>query len=186
MSQTDEEIMVLVQAGDKESFGILVERYEYKIQRYAKKFLFGREDVQDLVQEVFIKAYVNIQSFDRKQRFSPWLYRIAHNQFVNALVKRQYQKLDFFDLDTFFPHLVAKETADDQVDKTEIKRLIDLSLHDLDVKYREPLILFFFEDMDYKSIADILKIPVSTVGVRISRGKKIIKNNGRDLDLYYK
>src|ERR1700727_2292342 len=87
--QTDEEIAVLVQNGDAEAFRVIMERYEPKMTRYAKRFLFGADDAKDLLQEVFIKTYVNIKSFDPERRFSPWIYRIAHNEFVNALKKKK-------------------------------------------------------------------------------------------------
>ena len=60
---TDESIALAVQKGDVHAFGVLVEKYEKKLLRYAKRFLFGYEDAADLVQEVFLKAYTNIQSF---------------------------------------------------------------------------------------------------------------------------
>ncbi len=85
--QSDEAIVREVQQGGSNLFGLLVERYEKKMLRYARKFLLGGEDAEDLAQEVFLKAYTNIQSFDSRRRFSPWLYRIAHNEFVNAIKK---------------------------------------------------------------------------------------------------
>ena len=87
--RTDEEVAALVQKGDIDSFRILVERYDPKLTRYAKRFFFHGDDGKDIVQEVFIKAYVNIKSFDTARRFSPWIYRIAHNEFVNNIKKRQ-------------------------------------------------------------------------------------------------
>ena len=179
--RTDEEIAVQVQKGDTESFRVLVERYETKLARYAKRFFFRGDDAQDLVQDVFIKAYINIKSFDPDRRFSPWIYRIAHNEFVNAVKKKQKERenVSLFDFDVFFPHLVAKETADATASLQELKERLDESLDKLDDKYKEPLILYYFEEMDYKEIAEILRIPVSTVGVRLQRGKvmlqKIIK-----------
>jgi len=174
----DEEIAKLVQGGDRSSFRILVERYEPKMIRYARRFLFGNDDAKDLVQEVFIKAYVNIQGFHVKQRFSPWLYRIAHNEFVNALKKREREKrnISIFDLDILFPHLaVAKETADGDLHRAEIKRMLDRSLDTLSAKYREPLVLYYFEEMDYRAIADVLRIPIATVGVRLGRGRAMLR-----------
>lgn len=174
----DEEIAKQVQEGDKGSFRVLVERYEPKMTRYAKRFLFSGDDAKDLVQEVFIKAYVNIRGFDSKQRFSPWLYRIAHNTFINALKKRQRdkEKVPLFNLDVFFPHLmVAKETADGNINDQETKQILERSLALLSPKYKEPLILYYFEEMDYRAIADVLHIPLSTVGVRLRRGKAMLK-----------
>ncbi len=175
--KTDEQIAVAVQRGDAESFRILMERYEAKMSRYARRFLFQGDDVKDLVQEIFIKAYVNIKSFDADRRFSPWIYRIAHNEFVNAVKKKQKERenVSVFDFDILFPHLIAKETADGGMSHQELKTMLESSLDKLSPKYKEPLILYYFEEMDYKAIADILRIPVSTVGVRLQRGKAMLK-----------
>lgn len=172
--KTDEEIARAVQKGASEEFGVLVDRYEAKLTRYAHKFLANREDVKDLVQEVFIKTYKNIKSFNPSRRFSPWIYRIAHNEFVNALGRKQRDKM-LFNFDAFFPHPAAKETSDAQALENDLRQTIDFYLNRLDAKYREPLILYYFQDLNYKEIADILHIPVATVGVRLQRAKSILK-----------
>lgn len=174
-SQSDEEIAQRVQAGDTESFGTLVERYEGKLTRYAKRFLLYNEEAEDIVQDVFMKAYTNIQSFDAARAFSPWIYRIAHNEFINAIKKRGKEAIPFFDPDTLFPHPVAKETADGTARTAEMRRMVEAGLAKLDVKYREPLVLYYFEEMDYREIADVLRIPVATVGVRLLRAKEALK-----------
>jgi len=173
---TDEEIAKRVQRGDTNSFGILVESYEKRITRYGRKFLSGNEDIQDIVQDIFIKAYTNIQSFDTERKFSPWLYRIAHNEFVNALKKRKKYSLSLFDPDMVFPQLFSKETADAKVHIREIQEMLNFSLDKLGLKYREPLILYYFEDLDYKEISEVLHIPSSTVGIRLKRGKQALKS----------
>jgi RNA polymerase sigma-70 factor (ECF subfamily) len=172
---TDEKIALRVQNGDVEAFSLLVGRYEKKITRYARKFLSHPDDIKDIVQDVFVKAYVNIKSFDTKRRFSPWIYRIAHNEFVNALKKRKSEKLSFIDFDVLLPHPVAKESADSDIDRIDLRRLLDGCLQNLPVKYREPLILYYFEEMSYREIADVLRLPVSTVGIRLQRGKSLLK-----------
>jgi RNA polymerase sigma-70 factor (ECF subfamily) len=175
LEKIDEEIARQVQRGDVESFGLLIERYEQKLMRYAKKFIIGREDGKDLVQEVFIKAYVNIQSFDSAKKFSSWIYRIAHNEFINAIKKRSRTSIFSFDSDIIFPQPTAPQTADGEAEKKELKQILDRSLGKLDSKYREPLVLYYFEDMDYREIAEVLQIPISTVGVRLRRGKTLLK-----------
>ena len=187
-SHTDEEIAKRVQTGDIESFGVLVERYEEKLTRYARRFLFYAEEAEDIIQDVFMKAYANIRSFDATRKFSSWIYRIAHNECINAMKKRGKEAIPFFDPDTLFPHPVAKETADEGIRREELKALMEGNLERLDPKYREPLILFYYEEMDYKEIAEILRIPVSTVGVRLNRARAAIKsrmqNEGEELYAY--
>lgn len=177
MDLTDEELAKKVQNGERELFRHIIERYEQKMMRYAKKFLFEREEVQDLVQDVFIKAYTNLRSFDVERKFSSWLYRIAHNEFINALSKKGKEKVRLFDLDEYVPQLIARETADQGLDVKEMRVMIDAHLKELDPKYREPLILYFFEDLSYKEIGEVLKIPVATVGVRINRAKTMLKHS---------
>lgn len=176
MELPDEDIARSVQQGDIEQFGVLVERYEQKLMRYTQKFLRDSEDRSDILQDIFIKAYVNIQSFDASQKFSPWIYRIAHNEAINFLKKQKTNKsFSLFDVDVLFPHPVAEEKADTDAEREILKKMIDETLDDIDTKYREILLLYFYEDMSYKDIAQILHIPVSSVGVRIQRAKKLVE-----------
>jgi RNA polymerase sigma factor (sigma-70 family) len=174
--ETDESITLRVQAGDADAFGELISRYQAKLMRYARKFLPDPDDATDIVQDIFIKAYENIRSFDATRRFSPWIYRIAHNEFVNALKKRHASRTIFtFDIDTLFPHLAAADTADSAALERDMRRTLENHLEKLDAKYREPLILYYLEAMDYKEISEILQIPVSTVGVRLARARAMLK-----------
>jgi RNA polymerase sigma-70 factor (ECF subfamily) len=175
--ESDEQVVKKVQAGDDNAFGLLVERYEAKLSRYARKFLFGYDDGQDMLQEVFLKAYTNIQSFDVKRNFSSWIYRIAHNEFINAIKKKGREPLNFFDPDTIFPHPTSKDNPVRETNRTETIEEMNLCLDKLDPKYREPLVLYYIEDLDYQRISEILQIPVSTVGVRLNRGREILKKN---------
>ncbi|MDB5237968.1 MAG: polymerase sigma factor SigW, polymerase sigma-70 factor, subfamily [Candidatus Kaiserbacteria bacterium] len=181
MEPTDEQIAQRIQKGESELFGELVERYQNKLMRYARKFLSDSDDSKDIVQDIFIKTYQNIQSFDPARKFSPWIYRIAHNEFVNALKKRASQRTIFtFDIDTILPHLSANETADSAAMERDLRASLETHLDKLDAKYREPLILYYLESMDYKEISDILQIPVSTVGVRLGRARAQLKKIAGD------
>ena len=180
--QTDEELAKLVQQGNSTSFDVLVERYEQKLLRYGNKFLYNYEDVEDAVQEVFLKCYKNIQSFNTKKRFSPWIYRVAHNTFINIIRKNKREPLSFFDPDTFFARSIkAKEDTEKKADEHFNRKLTKKYLRKLKPKYREPLILHYIEEKTYKEISDILCIPISTVGVRINRAKELVrKTNPKD------
>lgn len=177
---TDEKIAFLVQEGKLEIFSIIVERYEDKMARYARKFLSDKEDIEDVIQKVFLKSFENIKSFDIKRKFSPWLYRIAHNELINVLKQRHKKTLPLFDLDTFLPSVffAAKgDNIEERIDNNRANEVIEECLANLDFKYKEPVALYFLEGLSYKEISDVMRIPISTVGVRIKRAKKIIKQH---------
>jgi len=175
--EKDEEIVHQVQSGKIDFFGILVDRYEAKIRRYARKFLSAKEDIKDIIQEIFIKTYTNIQSFDTKRKFSSWIYRIAHNELINALKKKKKKALplSLFDPDIFFPHSLRNNYLNQQINRQDIQKMIDKCLDQLEPKYREPIILYYFEGLSYQEIADVIQVPISTVGVRMKRAKETMK-----------
>lgn len=164
-----------VQRGDQEAFGILVTRYEEKLLRYGRKFLSSSEDIEDIVQDVFLSCYQNIQSFDASQKFSPWIYRIAHNAFVNGLRRHKRSPLVFVDFDALLAHPAYEDPVPREREQAEVKRMIDQSLKALGPKYREVLVLYYLEELSYKEIADIVQVPTGTVGVRIKRAKEALK-----------
>jgi RNA polymerase sigma-70 factor, ECF subfamily len=173
----DQELAHQVQKGQIDSFNILINRYEKKMRNYARNFLSDKEDVNDVLQEIFIKAYKNIQSFDAERKFSSWLYRIAHNEFVNVLKKRNKITLPLLDFDVFFPQYAKDgKTLAQDIDQRKMQEIVARFTDKLEQKYKEPIILYYFEELSYKEISDVMQIPVSTVGIRIKRAKNILKS----------
>jgi RNA polymerase sigma-70 factor (ECF subfamily) len=173
--ETDESLVLKVLKEDKNTYIEIVKRYEEKLSRYIKRFIWDIDDATDVLQNVFIKAYQNLNSFDDSLKFNSWIYRIAHNESVNYLKKNKKIGISFIDIDFVAPTLFAKEKSDEYVLDKEKKLEIEKVLEKLDVKYREIIVLNFFEDMSYDEISDILKIPISTVGTRVRRAKEKIK-----------
>jgi RNA polymerase sigma-70 factor (ECF subfamily) len=172
---TDEKIALLIQSGKVEFFDVLMERYEGKLRRYGRKFFSEKEEINDVLQDVFVKAYKNIKSFDPERKFSSWLYRIAHNELINALKKKKKSPLPLFDLDTLFPRFFQDNSLEQEIIRKDSAEVIDKCLDKLEAKYREPVILYYFEGLNYKEIADVMHIPVSTAGIRIKRAKEKIR-----------
>ncbi len=174
---SDEKIIKLVLKGDTNAFGFLVNRFEKKLGRYIRRFVFSQSDAEDILQNVFIKAYTNIRGFNFNYKFSSWIYRIAHNEVVNYI--RGYKKniITNIDWDILFPVDMSKNDMVDELEKEFLEKWLKENLKILDKKYKEVLVLYYFEEMSYKDIADILKIPVATVGVRLKRAKSVVKNN---------
>lgn len=171
--RTDEEVARLVQAGDAEAFGILMQRYEAKLLRYATRFLGDRDKGEEVVQETFIRAYRGINGFNPGMRFSPWIYRIAHNEAISELrrVERAPLHLDLDTLVTFS----SEERASDEAERNETRHMVETHLRSLPATYREVLVLFYLEELDYRAISDVLRIPTGTVGVRLKRARAALK-----------
>lgn len=171
----DEEITRMVKKGDKDAFGILVDRYEVKLSRYINRFVFNTNDNDDLLQNVFIKVYQNINSFNDSLRFSPWIYRITHNEIVNYIRKTKHEIFGIIDWDTILPIDLHSNKWNEEIDKEKLITNLDSIIRTIPEKYKEVIVLFYLEEKDYKDISEILKIPISTVGVRLGRAKQLIK-----------
>lgn len=158
------------------SFGILIERYEAKLRRYVIRLgVKNSDDATDVLQDIFIKAYVNLNSFDTSLSFSSWIYRIAHNEAINWYRKQKVRPEGhlLIESEDFLGLLASKEDDaeklfDYHINATELNK----ALNEIDAKYAEVLLLRYFEEKEYNEISDILQIPVGSVGTLISRGKK--------------
>jgi RNA polymerase sigma-70 factor (ECF subfamily) len=177
---TDEELAKKA-LKNNDYFAEIIERYEEKLFRYLKRLTgFEKQDIEDILQEVFIKIYRNLNNFDASLSFSSWAYRITHNEAVNQIKKhkRKYTyALESEEKDTVSLIKVLKSDDDvkDRVIKKEESRIIKKILYKIPKKYRDVLVLYYLEDMDYSEISDILKKPMGTVATLLSRAKKKLK-----------
>ncbi len=173
--EPDEQIVGRILAGNSYDFRIIMERYTPKLQRYAHTYIFTREQREDLLQDIFLKAYMHLRDYDPHRSFSPWIYRIAHNVFINAIRSRSRTPVFSVDWDVVFPHPSSRERTDTAILHKELAEQLEVCMDSIPQKYRESLALCYFEDMDYQSISQILRIPVSTVGVRLNRGRTLLR-----------
>ena len=174
-SKTDEQIVALVQKGDRDMYALIVERYERKLLRYGVYLLKDHDIAADIVQDTFIKAYINLQSFNTHKKFSSWIYRIAHNEAINY-IKRSKKSHTFTELDTDEDDYLAEYTLEKVIDKNLMKANVQKCLKNVDIKHQEIIGLFYFEGLKYEEISDILHMPTSTVGVKVSRARKALKD----------
>lgn len=170
--QTDQAIVTQVRGGDSAAYDLLMKRYEQKLLRYIFYQTADEALAADIVQEAFIKAYENLWSYNPTYPFSSWLYRIAHNQMVNAFRKQRHVELNS---DHLLETLEYDPKIAESIDRDFMKADVQDCLRQLDKKYREVLQLLFFEQMSYSDVSDILHIPTSTVGVWVSRGKSKLR-----------
>jgi len=157
----------------------LIKRYETKLTRYIHRVTsVTREEAEDLLQEIFIKVYRNLNGFNQKLKFSSWIYRIAHNEIINYGYKKRALpnmiRMDSPDVDASFVTAEARneEEAATGLESRESRERMMQALLELPLKYREVLVLRFFDEKSYGEISDILRKPEGTVATLISRAKK--------------
>ena len=175
--KTDEELVALT-IENQDFFSCLVDRYSEKLTRYIMRISAStREDAEDLLQEIFVKAYRYLNDFNQSLKFSSWIYRIAHNQVISQWRKTKSRpQVIKFEADEDFLKFIANDEnlaldTERKLESEEVRQLVDV----LDEKYREVLILKFIEGKDYKEISDILKKPLGTIATLINRAKKQLK-----------
>ena len=152
--------------------------------RYLRKFIYDPDELEDVLQVVFIKVYKNLYGFNIDRKFSSWIYRIAHNEALNHLKKYAKERISLDEVE----YMIIDEKIDigGDVDRKILKDSVEKLLKNIKAKYQEPLILFYFEQKSYEEISDILRIPTSSVGTLISRGKKMLKEELKNDKIYGK
>lgn len=188
MKPTDEQL-VEKSLDDNNAFAILVERYERRLLRYIKRLTcYYNHHAEDILQEVFIKIYKNLNNIDTSLSFSSWAYRIAHNESINHLRSKKRKQTDT--LETNDPEqfdliqiLESDDNVSDTVSRKEQAEKVRTIIYSLPKKYRDVLILYYLEDQDYQEISDILKKPIGTVGTLLSRAKAKFKQCAYDENL---
>jgi RNA polymerase sigma-70 factor (ECF subfamily) len=169
-TMTDEQVAEYVRNKDQEAYLEIVLRYQDKLLRYANYLARDEMKAADIVQDSFIKAFINLNGFNTKMKFSSWIYRIVHNEAVNHLTKHKkefpiMEEVDFASAENLEANIITKEIQEN------VKKCLD----QLPILYSEPLSLFFLEEKSYEEISDILRLPIGTVGTRINRAKILMK-----------
>ena len=176
--KSDQELVVL-SIQDQDYFLYLMKRYEKRLLSYIMRISnIGLADAEDLLQEVFIKVYKNLNNYDPSLKFSSWIYRITHNEVISDFRKRKIrpQKINSAEAnEKYLDKLMADIDIERDIDKKINKKIMMNLLNKIDIKYKEMLILRFIEDKSYQEISDILQKPLGTVATLINRAKKELK-----------
>jgi RNA polymerase sigma-70 factor (ECF subfamily) len=158
----------------KDAFAVLVQRYEERLRRYVRRLgVRNEEDQDDLLQDIFIKIYKNLHGFDQALSFSSWVYRIAHNEAVSSFRRTSVRPegSQVIDGDEVVREIAATDDVMREVVSRHDSSLIVDALARIDAKYRDIIVLRYFEGKEYEEIADILEMPVGSVATRIHRAK---------------
>jgi RNA polymerase sigma factor rpoE len=176
---TDQELVEKAQQGDKKAFNLLVVRYQNRVAGLLTRYV-SRDDIPDIVQESFIKAYRSLASFRGESAFYTWLYRIAVNTAKNHLTAlgRRPPKEDILaeDAESYDAGTQLREadTPENLVLSNELKRVVFETIENLPEELKMAITLREIEGLSYEEIAEVMSCPVGTVRSRIFRAREAI------------
>ena len=156
-------------AGDTGAFAGIVGRWQARIVNLAWRFCRDRAQAEDMAQDAFLKVYRGLSQFRRQSKFSTWLTAIALNTFRTALRERRPPIFDANWAPPMGPSQLAVLRAQERA--TAIRELVLT----LPARYRDPLVLFYFEEMNLGETARILALPEGTLKARLHRGRELLK-----------
>ena len=182
----DERLVDEALAGDRDAFGALVMRHQRGLVNYIFRLIGSRDLAMDLAQEVFMKVYVSLDSFDPRYRFTTWLYRIASNSAIDHLRRKQPRTLSLSqpaaEEDAAAPALAGNDpTPDDMLRLRELEARLDAAITELPMSYRQLILLRHRQHCRYDEIARITRLPLGTVKNRIFRAREILRSQLSDL-----
>jgi RNA polymerase sigma-70 factor, ECF subfamily len=181
----DRELVRRAQGEDKEAFEELVRRHQHRVFAVAGGILRRREDVEDIAQQVFVKAYFSLKRFDQRAAFSTWLYKITVNECWDLLRKKKVRPLVYeSDLSEEQARQVVtageKENPEPDIsEKLEARENVERLLEGLDERDRLMLILKEVEGFSIQEIAEVLKLNGNTVKVRLFRARRRVVSQAR-------
>ncbi len=174
LNKSDSELINLT-LKNSDFFSHIIDRYKDRLFAYIIRLSnISKEDAEDLLQEIFLKIYLNLNEYNDNLKFSSWIYRIAHNQVISRYRKTKSRPEGY--LNEIDETLINKLTSNDdllkEIDLKIDKKNIFKILYLLDYKYREVLILKYLEEKSYQEISDIIKKPSGTVASMINKAKE--------------
>ena len=186
-ADTDKELVRRVQAGDHAAFDLLFLRYRHKVHGLVSRYVSPPEDVDDIAQEAFIKAYRALPRFRGESAFYTWLYRIAVNTAKNHLASRSRRPpsvdidADDADLGNIAEALKDEDDPEGALRQDELREAVAAAITALPGDLRSALTLREFDGLSYAEIAEIMDCPVGTVRSRIFRAREAVDQRIRPL-----
>lgn len=167
-------------SGKQVSYDKLMKKYYQLIYNLVYRMISKKEDVEDLTQEAFIKAFNSLQNFDKQFSFSTWLFKIATNNAIDYLRKKKLatfsidKEIESDDNDYKFEIPDHENKPDKQIMHQQMKEILDEAIKSLPKKYRDVIILRHKKELEYEEIAKKMKLPLGTIKAHIFRGRELL------------
>jgi RNA polymerase sigma-70 factor, ECF subfamily len=181
-TREDAELVKLVLAGDTELYAVLVNRYRTRLSRYVERFTYDVEDARDVTQDVFIKVYGALDSFDPRFKFSTWLFRIAGNAAIDHLRRRRVRTLPLErprGQDGEVREVDPAETRPnphEELSRQRLRAALAAAIDRLPDDYRELISLRHYGEMPYEEIAELKGMPLGTVKNKLFRARQALRD----------
>jgi RNA polymerase sigma-70 factor (ECF subfamily) len=174
----DKSIIQRCKKNDKNAFAELFKFYQNYLFKLCYSYVQNEQEALDLMQEIYIKLYKNINKYDDKYPFHPWIRKVSVNTCLNQKRKQVYfvslseneENLSLED------QLAAEEDTQQEVENHDMARIIKEHIYCLPEKQRMVIILRYYEDLSYDEISELLSIPLGTVKTDLYRAKKALKD----------
>lgn len=177
--------------GDQSAYDRLMKKYYKLVYNLIYRMIYNKEDVEDLTQEAFIKAFNSLEKFDHQFAFSTWLYKIASNNCIDYLRKKKLntisidKEIDSEDEDLRFEIPDNDYKPDRNILDTEKKKILEDAIASLPEKYKTVILLRHQDEMEYEEIAQKLNIPLGTVKAHIFRGRELLNKYLKDKMIHF-
>ncbi len=164
----DRDLILRARRKDVDAYNLLVSRWEKRIFNYLLRLVGNREDAMDLSQDVFLKAYQNLQKLEDASRFAPWLFRIAHNEAYSLLRKPKTEQQT---------GERGERAVWGQMLPLETSLAVERALAKLTEDQREAVLLKVYQGFKFEEIAEVLDTPVSTIKSRVYTALELLKES---------
>lgn len=169
MNEGDRQLIQLCREGEHEAFGQIVEKYQKVVFNVVYRMVRDFEETRDITQSVFLKAFRGLDTYDGKQRFFSWLYRIAVNESLNSLKSRKIT----VSIDERFPSSTL--SPEKVLETSERERVMHKGLMQLTPDYRAVLVLRHIAGCSYRELSEVLEIPEKTVKSRLFTARQLLR-----------
>lgn len=174
--EKNHDFIARLKSGDKQAFEQLFREYKNMVYTIVNRMVFNKGRVDDLAADIFLKIYQNIQRFDERSKLSTWMYRIAYNHCLDYIKAAKRDPLESSEpVDTMYGLSSKEMGADTMVLKKEQEGVLHKIMATMPEKYRMVLNFYYFEEISYNEMSEIMGIPVGTVKTYLFRAKEYLK-----------
>lgn len=181
MSDTDQDIIEQVRAGNTRRYAHLVDRHKDRALTLACRLVGHKEEAEELVQDAFVRAFRSLDQFRGDAKFGTWYYRILYNLCMTKVTRRRGKSQQIsvdeeIELENLFVD-ADEPLIDEQLEEQELHELISDEINNLPEKFKSVVTLFYVQEMSYEEIVAVLNAPIGTVKTNLFRARSLLRKN---------